>query len=167
MKTEIGWIGGLEILIMLMGPVIIAWNFVNVHSTLESVIQANTEQTEGDQTTSTRKCYPKGYITPNDAAMEREVFGTGTMLLRALVGFIAAHSICFTSLVYTWTIRTAVLGGKVMPGEFDILIAVIGPIITSWNFVRAANTINVLISGGTMIMNFRTWLSTVIAPKPK
>lgn len=165
--TPIGWFNSAEIAIMMAGPVIIAWNFVNVNSTLESVIKSTDDNQETPTEHLTRKLFPKGYITEADSATEREIFGLSTMMMRAFVGFTSAHAICFGSLVYTWTIRQAVLGGKALPGEFEILLAVIGPIVTSWHFVRAANTINILISGGAAFMNLRQWLSEFIAPKPK
>ena len=103
-------------------------------------------------------------VTDNDIAIERELFGLSTVLMRAIAGCISVHVICFVSIVFTITIRQAAIDGKALPTDIEVLLAVIGPVITSWSFVRAANTLAVLMSSGNRLINLREKLADIIRP---
>lgn len=162
--SELGWFAWSTIAIMLSGPIIIAWHFVNVNITLSTLMETPAEE---DTTTDAEKLaeVTSGVLTEKDIAMERQIFGTSITLMRAIAGFVSAHVICFISLVYTWTIHLAILAGKRPPEDVALFLVVIGPIITSWSFVRAATTLKVLVNGGGMILKIRTKLAEAIAPK--
>ncbi|UOX39579.1 hypothetical protein [Aeromonas phage ZPAH34] len=180
MYTKIGWFTPTQIFLMTCGVVIMAWHFVNANTMLSSVLRVEqepeVEEVVEDETTRAcddLKCTTKHIkqhskiITEEDVAIERRLFGLSTVLMRAVAGCVSVHVICFGSLIFTWSIREAILLDKLMPGDIEIFLAVIGPIITSWHFVRAANTLNVLVKSGGIIIKLRTWLAEALAVKPK
>lgn len=185
LSSEIGWFNGWTIAMMAAGPVVITWHFTNAKGMIEKVLRTpiptveDSEVTEVkiaqnslsavEEMTCTSDCHriPSGanIITERDIGIERELFGLSTIILRALAGFISCHTICLGSIIYTFTIRSAVVTGGTMPGNIEVLVAIIGPIITSWSFMRAANTISVLISGTTALVKMRERLAAIISPK--
>lgn len=180
MYTQIGWFSASQIFLMTCGVMIMAWHFVNANVTLSSVLKTEVEEqqeeipqsVENDRVCDNLKCTHKahktrvGGLAEEDIALERNLLGLSTVLMRAVAGCVSVHVICFGSLIFTWSIREAILIGKTMPGDMQIFLAVIGPIITSWNFVKAANTINVLMSSGGAILKLRSKLAEFISPKP-
>lgn len=183
LASEIGWFNASTIALMAMGPVVITWHFTNAKGMIEKVLKTPPTEDEivadakvGRDTlasveamTST-ECddhrLPPGtsIITERDIGIERELFGLSTVMMRAIAGFISSHAICMGSIIYTITIRSAVITGKSMPGDLEVFLAIIGPIITSWSFMRAANTISILISGSGAIIKARQRLAEIINP---
>lgn len=153
-----------QMLLMMMGPIVIAWHFVNAKSIISTILTP--DGTEGPSIEK-KLVIPTntGILTENDVAIERELVGPVTVILRAIAGFVATHSICFCSLFFTWTVHTALITGKEMPSNIKLFLIVIGPIVTSWNFVRASSTISAVLSGATAFKNFRSRMAGIIDPK--
>lgn len=184
LSSEIGWFSATTIALMAAGPVVITWHFTNAKGMIEKVLRTPKTEEESEiteikasqnslssveamSTTCDAHTVPSGIsiITERDIGIERELFGLSTIILRALAGFISCHTICLGSIIYTFTIRSAVVTGGVMPGNLEVFIAIIGPIITSWSFMRAANTISVLISGSSAIIRARQRIAEIIKPQ--
>lgn len=188
LTSTIGWFNGTTIALMAMGPVVITWHFTNAKGMIEKVLRAppseDPETVKQEQEIKTdhnsvanmeRETCQGGeehqlpqsanIITERDVRIERELFGLSTVMLRAIAGFISSHAICLGSIIYTLTIRSAVITGKDMPGDMEVFLAIIGPIVTSWSFMRAANTISLLLTGTSAMLSMRKRLAEVISPK--
>lgn len=155
------WPGLLTALIMLAGPVIIAWNFVNAKGIITTILPKEGEV--GEREIPVPKTIP--IMTPEDVAFERELMGHTSVFLRAIAGFISTNVICYCSLLFTWTIHQAMITGKPLPTDGELLLVVIGPVVTSWNFVRAGATISSVVQGAGNLHRFREKLATIIHPK--
>lgn len=163
-----GWFSATQIALMLSAPALLSWHFVNARSILATVLsvdESNVEKHEEELPKKPLKI-PGGtpLVTDTDIAVEREIFGLSTVLMRAVAGCISVHVICLVSIIFTLTIREAVMSGKVLPGDMEVLIAVLPPMITSWSFMRVANTLGVIVSGGNKLEQFREKLANVIKP---
>lgn len=170
-ETGKDWFDGTQIALMLCGPIVIAWNFTNAKSILATVLSVDDselkeqEQTEAVPIQEVKIPQGAALITDQDVSLERELFGLSTVMLRAIAGCIAVHVICFVSIIFTLTIRDASITGKTLPGNVEILLAVVGPVITSWTFVRAVNTLSVLMQSKSRLIDFREKLAELIRPK--
>lgn len=187
LTSTIGWFNPTTIALMAMGPVVITWHFTNAKGLIEKVLKTppledqedlkDIEEAKKEHNSilnmERQTCghdehqlpQTANIITERDVRIERELFGLSTVMLRALAGFISSHAICLGSIIYTVTIRSAIITGKDMPGDMEVFLAIIGPIVTSWSFMRAANTISLLVSGSTAMLNIRKRLAEVISPK--
>lgn len=154
-----------QMLLMMMGPVVIAWHFVNAKSIIATILTPDGTSESG--TVEKKLVIPTntGILTEDDVAIERELVGPVTVILRAIAGFVATHSICFCSLFFTWTVHNALIIGKEMPSDIKLFLIVIGPIVTSWNFVRASSTISTVLSGASALKTFRAKMAGIIDPK--
>lgn len=166
-STGIGsWPGIATALIMMIGPIIIAWNFVNARSIITTIL---TQSPDGPDA----EAVPKQVIVPtatpiiteSDIAVEREIVGPTTVILRAIAGAFSTHIICFCSLLFTWTIHEAMVGGKALPSNSELFMVVVGPIVTSWNFVRASATLSTVMQGTSAISKWRNKLAGMLATK--
>lgn len=156
------WPGAFTFMLMIAGPIIIALNFVNAKSIINTVLTKNGNEIDTQNTTiDIPSATP--IVTEDDIAIEREITGPITVLLRAIAGFTATHVICFCSLLFTWTIHNSMLAGHRMPGDMQLFMVVIGPVITSWNFVRANATLTAVIQGASAIDRFRDKLAGIIS----
>ena len=164
-ENEKGWFNSVQMVLMLCGPALLGWHFVNAKSILATVLSVDKEQHETNTSPKPLKI-PGGttLVTDKDIAIERELFGLSTVLMRAIAGCISVHAICFVSIVFTITIRQAVIEGKTLPSDIEVLISVLPPIITSWSFMRVSNTLAVIIAGGGKFAQFREKLAEVIKP---
>lgn len=155
----------LQMFIMMMGPIIMAWNFVNAKSIITTILTP--EGTNGETSEVKRVVVPSNtaVFTEGDIAIEREMFGGPATILRAIAGFISTHVICFCSLLFTWTIHDAMIAGFPLPSTIKLLLVVIGPIITSWNFVKASNTLSAVMAGTSALEKFRTRAANILMPK--
>jgi len=159
-------ISEVQMFIMMVGPIIIAWNFVNAKSIITTILTSSGENGSAEEQ---RVVVPKNIpvFTENDAAIEREMFGGATVVLRAIAGFVSTHVICFCSLLFTWTIHDAMVAGYPLPSSTKLVLVVIGPIITSWNFVKASNTLSAVMAGTSAIEKFRARAANILMPKQK
>ena len=71
-ENEKGWFNSVQMVLMLCGPVIIAWNFSNAKSILSTVLTI--DETETIEQTKKEIKIPQtaGVVTDNDIAIERE-----------------------------------------------------------------------------------------------
>lgn len=159
------WPGIITALIMMVGPIIIAWNFVNARAIITTILTPSDE--EGGKPVEQQVKVPQipSIVTATDFAIERELVGPTSVILRAVAGAISTHVICFCSLLFTWTIHESMIAGKPLPSNTELLLVVIGPVVTSWNFVRASATINTVMQGANKIEKYRTKLASWIQPK--
>lgn len=158
-------------LLMIIGPIIITFSFVNAKSIISTIVGASDElegKPAGDGAVIPDQ--PPVMVTPaagivsqHDIAFEREIVGPTTVLLRAIAGAISTHVICFCSLLFTWTIHDSMLAEHVLPGDAQLLVIVVGPVITSWNFVRANATLNAVIKGTSAIDVWRNRLANMLS----
>ncbi|AEV89575.1 hypothetical protein OBP_138 [Pseudomonas phage OBP] len=165
--TGVGtWPGIATALLMMIGPIIIAWNFVNAKSIITTILTQDPDGAEGD-TIPKQVVVPSAtpIITESDIAVEREIVGPTTVILRAIAGAFSTHIICFCSLLFTWTIHDAMISGKHLPSNTELFMVVVGPIVTSWNFVRASATLSTVMQGTSAISKWRNKLSGWIATK--
>lgn len=162
------WPGILTALIMMAGPIIIAWSFVNARGIITTILhQPDDEGNGGPQvvTTEVKVPIPMPIVTADDVAFERELMGPVAVMLRAIAGAVSTHVICFCSLLFTWTIHDAMLSGKHLPSDAELLLVVIGPVVTSWNFVRASMMLSTVMQGASNIKKYRSKLAEFIQPK--
>lgn len=155
------WPGLITAMIMLAGPVIIAWNFVNAKGIITTILPKEGE--EGGVQIPVPKAIP--IMRAEDVAFERELMGTTSVFLRAIAGFTSTSVICYCSLLFTLTIHQAMITGKTLPTDGELLLVVIGPVVTSWNFVRAGATLSSVMQGASNFSNFRKKLAGIIQPK--
>lgn len=159
-----GYPGLFAMTIMIIGPIIMAWNFNNAKSIISTIlISVDGDQSDVEQT---KVAIPKAapIITEEDIAIERGVVGRLGIALRYFAGCVSTHVICACSLLFTWTIHLAYANGGVLPSNSELFMVVIGPIVTSWNFVRATATLNTVIKGASQLDRWRSKLSGWIAP---
>lgn len=163
------WPGLITAIIMLAGPIIITLNFVNAKGIITTILppQSSTGEEGIDSSQPVTLVIPKAspIMTPEDIAFERELMGHTSVLLRAVAGFISTHVICFCSLLFTITIHDSMVTGKPLPTNGELLLVVIGPVVTSWNFVRAGATLSAVMNGASNIDKYREKLSAIIKPK--
>lgn len=158
-------------LLMIIGPIIITINFVNAKSIISTIVGVTDEvegRPVGDSTViptqpSVMVASATGIVSQHDIAFEREIVGPTTVLLRAIAGTVSTHVICFCSLLFTWTIHDSMIAGNPLPGDAQLFMVVIGPIITSWNFVRANATLNAVIKGTSAINVWRDRLANMLS----
>lgn len=171
-----GWPEFFTGLLMIIGPIIITVNFVNAKSIIATIVGVtepldDREVSEGttipEQPPVTVAAPAPGIVSQHDIAFEREIVGPTTVLLRAVAGAISTHVICFCSLLFTWTIHDMMLLGNELPTDPQLFLIVIGPIITSWSFVRANATLNAVIKGTTAIEVWRNRLASILSTQPK
>lgn len=171
LSSTIGWFDGSTIALMILGPVVITWHFTNARGMIEKVLKTEHQEEEDFKE---HHCTPSGevkvpqnssIVNESDVAIERQIFGLSTVMMRAVAGCFAAHCICLGSLIYTMTIRSVVLANGKMPDDTAVFLAIVGPIVTSWSFMRAANTISVLMSSSSALLKIRQKLAEIIAPK--
>lgn len=169
-SKQIGdWPGIIATILMTSGPIIIALNFVNAKSIIGVILSRDGENAsppdipgEGDNNTiEIPSAIP--IVTEDDIAVQREIVGPTNVISQALAGFIATHVICFCSLLFTWTIHDAMINGHRLPGDVQLFMVVIGPVLTSWNFVRANATLTTVIQGASAIDRFRDKLAGLLA----
>lgn len=159
--------------LMIIGPIVITINFVNAKSIISTIVgvtdELESKQTSNDNTVPEQPSIPivpaVGIISQHDIAFEREVIGPTTVLLRAIAGAVSTHVICFCSLLFTWTIHDSMLSGHNLPGDGQLFVIVVGPIITSWNFVRANATLNAVIKGTSAIDIWRNRLAGMLSTR--
>ena len=163
-KSFHDWPGITTLTLMVVGPIIIALNFVNAKSIIGTILSKTNEDGEKPATTIEIPS-ATAIITEEDIALERELTGPTTVILRAIAGFVAVHVICFCSLLFTWTIHNSMLAGYHLPANLQLFMVVVGPIITSWNFVRANATLNAVIQGASGLEHWRDRLAGIIATK--
>ena len=162
-----GWFSPTQIAMMLSAPALLSWHFVNARSILATVLSVDQEELKDQEELPKKPLKIPGgtpLVTDTDIAVEREIFGLSTVIMRAVAGCISVHVICLVSIIFTLTIREAVMNGKVLPGDMEVLIAVLPPMITSWSFMRVSNTLGVIISGGNKLEQFREKLANIIKP---
>ena len=162
-----GWFSPTQIAMMLSAPALLSWHFVNARSILATVLSVDQEELKDQEELPKKPLKIPGgtpLVTDTDIAVEREIFGLSTVIMRAVAGCISVHVICLVSIIFTLTIREAVMNGKTLPGDMEVLIAVLPPMITSWSFMRVANTLGVIISGGNKLEQFREKLANIIKP---
>lgn len=157
-----GYPGLVTMTIMIIGPIIMAWNFNNAKSIISTILI----NTDSDEVEEAKVAIPKTapIITEEDIAIERGVVGRLGIALRYFAGCVSTHVICACSLLFTWTIHLAYSNGGVLPSNSELFMVVVGPIVTSWNFVRATATLNTVIKGASQIDKWRGKLSGWIAP---
>ena len=159
-----GYPGLFAMTIMIIGPIIMAWNFNNAKSIISTILVS----VDGDEADveQTKVAIPKAapIITEEDIAIERGVVGRLGIALRYFAGCVSTHVICACSLLFTWTIHLAYANGGMLPSNSELFMVVVGPIVTSWNFVRATATLNTVIKGASQFDKWRSKLSSWIAP---
>lgn len=149
--------------LMIIGPIIMAWSFNNAKSIISTILIHS--ETEGEETELTKVVVPQAtaIITEQDIAIERGLTGRLGVSLRYLAGCISTHVICVCSLLFTWTIHLAYVNGGGLPSNSELFMVVVGPIVTSWNFVRASATLGAVMQGASQIDKWRDkiggWIS--------
>lgn len=161
-KSLSDWPGVITFSLMIGGPMIIALNFVNAKSVIGTILAKASDSEDGTPTTIEIPS-ATAIVTEDSVAVEREIIGPTTVILRAIAGFTATHVICFCSLLFTWTIHNSMIIGYRLPGDMQLFMVVIGPIITSWSFVRANATLTAVIEGASAIDRIRNKLAGVIS----
>lgn len=160
------WPDPMQMGLMIIGPIIMAWNFVNAKTIINTLVDSAAPEDSEIKTKAKTSIVPKiPFITEQDIIVQKEIFGTGNVILRAIAGFISTHVICFCSLMFTLSIHTAFVQARELPSSSELFLVVVGPIITSWNFVRASNTLSAVISGTDAIKKFREKIANLLMPK--
>jgi hypothetical protein len=168
------WPGFFTGLLMIIGPIIITINFVNAKSIISTIVGV-TDEMDGKPTVAGTvvpdqppvAVPPAALISQHDIAFEREIVGPTTVLLRAIAGAISTHVICFCSLLFTWTIHDLMLAGRGLPDNPQLFMIVVGPVITSWNFVRANATLSAVIKGTSAIDVWRNRLAGMLSTQQR
>lgn len=145
LKSEIGYPDAPKIAIMVIGPLISALHFINASSVLTAIFSKNGLDNKEEMTPITVRSKDCAEIS-----LEREMYGDLNVLLRSMAGLLSCLVICLTSLMFTWVIHLGIIHGKGLPDFTQICISVVGPILTSWSFMRANTTI-------AQIMNIETF----------
>lgn len=164
-----GWPEPTKVFLMMVGPVITAWHFVNARSIISTILSSVEEEKpkisgEDNATVIVPKQAP--VVTQKDIAIEREICGNESVVMRAIAGAITTFAICVGSGMFAYTIHLAILKDIGYPDNVNIFLVVIGPIITSWNFVKASNTLSLVMNSTTAMDKFRDKLAEMIKPKP-
>lgn len=153
LKSELGYPDPIKILIMVIGPLISSFQFINITSTLAAMFSGVPKQEVGENTDSnalpveTLKVHQS---EPDVQSLEREMYGDVSVILRSIAGFICCSVICFASITFTYVIHLGVMAGKPFPTNLEMVVVICGPIITSWTFMKAETTIKEL-------MKIETW----------
>jgi uncharacterized protein YaaW (UPF0174 family) len=173
-KGTTDWPGPITCILMIIGPIIIALNFVNARSVITTIVESGKSSGDEDEEIDvSQNVIPvkiptaTKLITEKDVAIEREITGPTTVILRAIAGATSTHVICGCSLLFTWTIHDSMILGKSLPGNIQLFMVVVGPVITSWSFVSANATLSAVMSGASVIHKWRVKVSSVIAPDRK
>lgn len=161
LKTEIGYPSATKILIMIIGPLISSFQFINISAILAAVVSHM--NTENDPTDSEPP--PVAVGLDAGASIEQKVYGDLTVLLRSVAGFICGLGICFASLTFTFVIHLGVIAGKGLPSDLEMAVVISGPIITSWTFMRAETTIKSLLKIETISDKLKAFIHRTSAPK--
>ena len=165
------WPGIITALIMMAGPIIIAWSFVNARGIITTILPQQDESgnvvpgSAQVAPTEVKLPVPIPIVTADDVAFERELVGPVAVMLRAIAGATSTHVICFCSLLFTWTIHDSMLSGRHLPSDSELLLVVVGPVVTSWNFVRASMMLSTVMQGASGLNRYRTKLAAFIQPK--
>lgn len=161
------WPGIASAVLMMIGPIIIAWNFVNAKSIITTILVQNPDDSSDTEGVPRQVVVPAAtaIVTESDIAVERELVGPTTVILRAIAGAFSTHVICFCSLLFTWTIHDSMIAGKALPSNSELFMVVVGPIVTSWNFVRASATLSTVMQGTSAITKWRNKLAGMLATK--
>lgn len=164
-KGTADWPGPITCILMIIGPIIIALNFVNARSVITTIVESGklSEEDESQNVIPVEIPVATKLITEKDIAIEREITGPTTVLLRAIAGATSTHVICGCSLLFTWTIHDTMVLGRSLPGDIQLFMVVVGPIITSWNFVSANATLSAVINGASVIDRWRNKFSRLLA----
>lgn len=158
-----GYPGFTTLTLMIIGPIIMAWSFNNARSIISTILVAADKG--GEETTQT-VVIPKAtpIITEEDIAIERGIVGRLGVGMRYFAGCISTHIICWCSLVFTWTIHISYTTDGVLPSNSQLFLVVVGPIVTSWNFVRASATLSTVIQGASQLDKWRGKVAGWISP---
>ena len=155
--------GLITMTLMIIGPIIMAWSFNNARSIISTILVA----TDGtDEEIKQKVVIPKStpIITEDDIAIERGVVGRLGVGMRYFAGCVSTHIICWCSLVFTWTIHVSYTVNNVLPSNAQLFLVVVGPIVTSWNFVRASATLSTVIQGASQLDKWRGKIAGWISP---
>lgn len=168
-KGTAAWPGIITWVLMSIGPIIITLNFVNARSVITTIVASANAELDRDDAEQKPVQIPMstGLISERDIAIEREIVGPTTVLLRAIAGAISTHVICGCSLLFTWTIHDTMISGHSLPGDMQLFMVVVGPIITSWNFVRANATLSTVIQGASAFDRWRNKIATILATEKR
>lgn len=161
LKTEIGYPSAPKILIMIIGPLISSFQFINISAILAAVVShINTESDDDNKDPP-----PVAVGLDAGASIEQRVYGDLTVLLRSVAGFICGLGICFASLTFTYVIHLGVIAGKGLPSDLEMAVVISGPIITSWTFMKAETTIKSLLKIESISDKLKGLLHRYTAPK--
>lgn len=150
-------------ILMIIGPIIMAWSFNNAKSIISTILVSdNGSSEEVKQKVVVPKSTP--IITEEDIAIERGVVGRLGVAMRYFAGCISTHIICWCSLIFTWTIHISYTVHNVLPSNMQLFMVVVGPIVTSWNFVRASATLSTVIQGASQLDKWRGRIASWISP---
>lgn len=156
LKSNIGYPDATKIFIMIMGPLISSFQFINVSSTLSAIFKHINKPPEGEE-------QPIVIDVGASATVEVKIYGRLNVLLRAVAGFVCCHVICFASLMFTYVIHLGVIAGKGLPNDYEMIVTICGPIITSWTFMRAETTIKELLKIDSFLERFRKGSISVLS----
>ena len=152
LRAGLGYPNAFMILIMIGGPLISCLQFVNVSSTLAAIFSVfNSENPKPEGDTEEEKATSAVPIVAIQGAatatsVEHQLYGSTSVLMRAIAGFTCCSVICFASLLFTYVIHLGVMTGHKLPTELETLVVVGGPILTSLTFMKAETTIKQLLN---------------------
>lgn len=161
LKSYLGYPEAFKTLIMIIGPLISGWQFVNINSTLSALFQ------EVNNTTGNVKVANVGIGIGAGESIEKQIYGKANVFLRSIAGFLCCTAINFASLLFTYVIHLGVLNGKPFPDNAIMLIVISGPIITSWTFMRAETTIRDLLKIEGLTDKLRKKAIEILSKKDK
>lgn len=161
LKTEIGYPSATKIFIMLIGPLISSFQFINVTAILAAIVTHINDNENRD----VEEPPPIAVGLDAGATIEQKVYGNLTVLLRSIAGFICSMGICFASLTFTYVIHLGVIAGKGLPSDLEMAVVISGPIITSWTFMKAETTIKSLLKIDSFSKQIREKIHIFTAPK--
>lgn len=156
-----GWPSTTKLFIMFVGPIVTSLHFVNSVSVL-STLFANTDKNTQEAIDSLKDKVVGG----DDVSLERTLFGDLAVLLRASAGFITVVGICLGSLLFTYTIHMNVINEGSFPPDRTLALVVIGPIITSWTFMKANTTLKQLLESNKIKEFLKGKLKNYLEEKP-
>lgn len=164
LRSYLGYPEAFKTLIMVVGPLISTWQFVNINSTLSALFQeVNDKENEFNGKVKIANA-GKGN---KGESIEKQIYGGANVVLRSIAGLLCCLAINFASLLFTYVIHLSVLEGKDFPGNMIMLIIISGPIITSWAFMRAETTIRDLLKIDGIGEKLRKRAITVLSKKDK
>ena len=86
----------------------------------------------------------------HERGVDEGVFGRPTIRLRNFTGSIAVLTVCFTAIVYAFTVQTSVSHGGIWPDWKSQLIMLVGPIMISWSYMDVSKILRIITqSAGT------------------